>query len=67
MAFMTVRGAYGRTYKSGKAMKEDWMNNLDFQDVQTGSYITRDEAISTPGLKVNGRFKNGTGVCNLLK
>ena len=65
MIFITVRGAYGRTYKSGKAMKADWNAGLDFKEVQSGSYISNKEI--KPGMTVHGRFKNDAGICQLTK
>ena len=32
--------AYGRDYKSAKAVKADWEAGKDFQDSQSGSYIS---------------------------
>jgi hypothetical protein len=67
MQFFTVVGAYGRDYKSGKAMKEDWAKGLDFRIVSgpsdNGRYCSsRDFG---KGIVVHGRFKNLAGITTL--
>ena len=47
---MTVRGAYGRTYKSLKAAKADWDADKDFVIVDMfhggGTYVNKADAIN---------------------
>ena len=37
---MTVLPAYGRDYKSKKAVLADWHAGKDFQDAVSGSYLS---------------------------
>ncbi len=39
----TVRGAYGRSYTSQRAIKADFLNGLDFQLVDSGRYINLED------------------------
>jgi hypothetical protein len=63
-AFITVRGAYGRTYRSGKAMKLDWNEGKDFRDVNTGRYVAAKD-IAGLNVTVHGRYNNDRGICQL--
>ncbi len=60
MAHITAVPAYGRDYKSKKAVLEDWEAGKDFLDVQTGRYFSKRDAESlcAEGMReVNFRFK----------
>ena len=62
--FLTLVPAYGRDYKSGKAVQEDWDAGKDFQinDMSSpndGAYINNADA--TPG-SYNIRYKKLTQV-----
>jgi len=41
---VTIVGAYGRTYRSKKAILKDWNENLDFKIVN-GPYINKADAL----------------------
>lgn len=47
--------AYGRDYKSQKAVKDDWNAGLDFQDAFTRQYLNKQDAESL-GLRVLVRY-----------
>ena len=61
---MTVSGAYGRDYKSGKAMKADWEANKDFtlRSLEGSGYINKEQV---PNVEVMGRYKRDTSICKL--
>ena len=65
---MTVSGAYGRDYKSGKAMKADWDAGKDFviRDLFSGpgTYVSKRD---NPPESVMGRFNQDRGICILKK
>jgi hypothetical protein len=59
-----ITPAFGRDYKSAKALKEDFEANKDFVTA-SGRYINK-EQIKALGLKtVNARYKKLTEVCVL--
>jgi hypothetical protein len=62
---ITVRGGYGRDYKSGKAMKADWEAGLDFHILTPGypTYMSKRDV--QPGETIGGRFRNLTGYVTL--
>lgn len=55
MTYIEAVPAYGRDYKSQKAVKEDWSAGKDFQDPMSGSYLNKQDAESL-GLKVLIRY-----------
>ena len=61
---MTVSGAYGRDYKSGKAMKADWAANKDFviRSLEGSGYVNKPQVI---GKEVWGRYKQDREVIRL--
>ena len=66
MEYIEVSPAYGRDYKSARAVKADWDANKDFI-VQTigpdcGRMINKQDAESVPGLKVQIRYNRMTRV-----
>lgn len=65
---LTVSGAYGRDYKSGKAAKADWEADKDFVVRGLGSGYVNKSDVARMGEKaprwVNIRYKkNDTQVC----
>lgn len=38
---LTIRPAYGRTYKTAEEVRKDWDANLDFFIVETQQYVNR--------------------------
>jgi len=61
---LTVTPAYGRDYKSQKAVKEDWDANKDFVIAEFGNlgrltYINKRDA-DRDGVKVMARYNNLT-------
>ena len=65
--YLTVVPAYGRDYKSQKAVKADWEAGKDFQinDMSSpndGAYINKQDA-EKDGVTVNIRFKQLRNVC----
>lgn len=63
--YLTLVPAYGRDYKSAKAVKADWAEGKDFiiQDMSSphdGRYINNADA---KGLTVGIRYKRLTEVC----
>lgn len=63
---MTVSGAYGRDYKSGKEMKADWEANKDFviRSLEGSGYVNKEQV---PGMEVWGRFKKDMNITLLQK
>lgn len=62
---MTLTPAYGRDYKSKKAVLEDWDKDLDFvvNDVrQSGTYINKRQAIEMGVREVSFRYAKLTKV-----
>ena len=54
MESLTLLPAYGRDYKSAKAVKADYLNGKDFQHAFTGSYCSsRDFINQTVVLRYN--------------
>jgi hypothetical protein len=69
MAQLTVMPAYGRDYKSAKAAKTDWNNNLDFIindmfDPYDGKPINKQDADQAK-ITILIRFNKLTKVCNV--
>ena len=60
---MTVRAAYGRSYKNQKQIKIDYKSGLDFIDVDSGKPINKAD-LENLGFKwLNVRYKNDQSVC----
>lgn len=55
MTYIEAVPAYGRDYKSQKAVKEDWSAGKDFQDAMSGSFLNKQDAENL-GLKVIIRY-----------
>jgi hypothetical protein len=57
--YLVLTPAYGRDYKSMKAVKEDWAANKDFSIANPGypSYINKQDA-DREGLSVQIRYNN---------
>lgn len=55
MAWIEVKPAYGRDYKTAKAAKADWKEGKDFQDTASGQYVNKADA-ERLGLNVTLRF-----------
>lgn len=64
MSWIEVSPAYGRDYKSQKAVKEDWAAGKDFRDTASGSYINKDGADKL-GLSVIVRYGNSLKVMSI--
>jgi hypothetical protein len=64
MEYLTVRGAYGRTYTDPADILADWNADKDFQIVSVGrymgSYINRPQ--QTPAITINVRYNNDVDV-----
>ena len=63
----TLTPAYGRDYKSGKALKEDWDANKDFvinnpygDQICNKTDLTKEHG---KGVKLQARFKANRNVC----
>lgn len=67
----TLSGAYGRDYKSKKAVLEDWNAGKDFiiRDVfhSGGTYVNRSDATAAGWTDVNIRYSRDTKVCVLKR
>lgn len=66
--YLTLVPAYGRDYKSKKAVLADWEANKDFliQDISSphnGRYINKQDAASLKGTTLNIRYKSLTQIC----
>lgn len=66
--YLTLVPAYGRDYKSRKAVLADWEAGKDFliQDISSphdGRYINKEDAASLKGTTFNIRYKNFTQIC----
>lgn len=63
---LTVSGAYGRDYKSVKAVKADWLAGKDFIirtfGPDNGRYINIADA---KGLSIMVRFQRDTKICKV--
>lgn len=64
MNWLEVTPAYGKDYKSQKAVKEDWAADKDFRDTVSGSYINKSGADKL-GLSVIVRYGNGLKVMSI--
>jgi hypothetical protein len=64
--YMEVGPAYGRDYKSQKAVKADWAAGKDFQVLDVGRdmgrMINKQDADGVPGLRVLVRYQGMTKV-----
>ena len=63
MSYITVRPAYGRTYKNQAAIKADWEANKDFicaDFMDAGRSISKSCAT---GHTINVRYDNDRKVC----
>jgi hypothetical protein len=54
----TVRGAYGRNYKSQRAIKADFLAGKDFQLVDSGQYINLEDCKRGGIPSLNVRYSN---------
>lgn len=69
MRHLTVVPAYGRDYKSARAVREDWAAGKDFRiaDLSSpddGRYINNRDACGLVGPHaLNVRYKNLTAIC----
>jgi hypothetical protein len=61
--YLSAVPAYGRDYKSKKAVMEDWNAGKDFliQDMRESGYVNKDD--KPAGVTLNIRYKNLTQVC----
>ncbi len=66
MSYLTLTPAYGRDYKSQKAVKSDWFENKDFVIATLGhpTYINKQDA-DRDGDKVMIRYNNLTKITNI--
>ncbi len=62
MIYVSAVPAYGRDYKSAKAVREDWAAGKDFliQDMQHSGYVNKDD--KPADMQLNIRFSNLTKV-----
>jgi hypothetical protein len=62
MQYVSAVPAYGRDYKSAKAVREDWAAGKDFliQDMQRSGYVNKDD--KPADMQLNVRFANLTKV-----
>jgi len=63
--YISAIPAYGRDYKSQKAVKEDWIAGRDFQDARTGQYLSIRDFADDPDVHVSVRYANHTKVVNV--
>jgi hypothetical protein len=66
--YLTLVPAYGRDYKSKKAVQADWDAGKDFliQDISSphdGRYINKEDAAKSGIQSVNIRYKSLTQIC----
>lgn len=63
MDYVTAVPAYGRDYKSKKAVMEDWNAGKDFliQDMRYSGYINKDDKPTS--MILNVRYKNLSNIC----
>ena len=61
--YITAVPAYGRDYKSAKAVREDWASGKDFLTVgfNSGGYVNK--ADKPADVILNVRFQKQTKVC----
>ena len=61
--YVSAVPAYGRDYKSTKAVREDWAAGKDFliQDMQLSGYVNKNDKPADMQLII--RYKNQTQVC----
>ena len=66
MTTLTVTPAYGRDYKSQRAVKEDWAANKDFIIPNPGwpTYINK-HAADRAGFSVMARYNNLTKIVSV--
>ena len=62
MSYLTVTPAYGRDYRSARAAKDDWDNDLDFIAQPEGMYINKSQADKL-GLTVTIRYAKMRMMC----
>lgn len=63
MRYVTAVPAYGRDYKSKKAVMDDWNAGKDFliQDIFVSGYINKDD--KPADMTLNIRYKNLMNIC----
>lgn len=63
MDYVSAVPAYGRDYKSKKAVMDDWNAGKDFlvQDMRRSGYINKDD--KPANVILNVRYKNLTQIC----
>lgn len=54
----TLVPAYGRDYKSAKALLEDFNNNKDFRIEPAGRYINKEDIVREGIKSINARYSN---------
>ena len=62
MSYKTVTPAYGRDYRSMKAARDDWNNDLDFIAQPEGKYLNKSQA-DMYGFTVHIRYAKMRKVC----
>ena len=62
MSYKTVTPAYGRDYRSARAARDDWNNDLDFIAQPEGKCINKSQA-DMYGFTVHIRFAKMRMVC----
>tara|TARA_R110002167_G_scaffold99086_2_gene260118 strand:- start:990 stop:1427 length:438 start_codon:yes stop_codon:yes gene_type:complete len=62
---VTARAAYGRSYKSMKAIKADYLSGKDFQCADSGRYLNCQDCEFNGIRFLNVRYKKDTMVCVL--
>lgn len=63
--YVEVIGAYGRSYTTLKAAKEDWATNKDFRSTE-GPYVNKTDA-ERMNLSVNVRYGKNLGNVGTLR
>lgn len=63
--YITLIPAYGRDYKSKKAIIADLDNNLDFILASSGQYINKSQLIEANMLNINVRYSRLTKIAVL--
>ena len=65
--FMIIKPAYGRDYKSKKALLDDWQQGRDFiianVDRDVGRYINIHDAKRSAPMTINARYNKLRNVC----
>jgi len=59
--YLSIVPAYGRDYRSAKAVRADWEAGKDFMDACSGRYLNKDDA--PKGATLNVRYARLTKVC----